>query len=171
VPVEVDYSRPFSGSDLDAWEQEYLANVCPEAVCQTRVAGARLTEVDGLVEMEPAELNDPFFAGDETDDWYGLWPDDERVTEELMDSQVLVVTTSSSAFFIGGLCCPANGRSKCLLSKWQHAILISRPACGSFLVKQQKGLTGKSSPNGIRKSRGGGTESQSCDGSTEHPQR
>jgi proteasome lid subunit RPN8/RPN11 len=27
IPVEVDYSRPFAGSDLDAWEDEYLANV------------------------------------------------------------------------------------------------------------------------------------------------
>lgn len=30
VPVEVDYSRPFGPSDLEAWEAEYKANVHPE---------------------------------------------------------------------------------------------------------------------------------------------
>ncbi|MCY2928602.1 MAG: hypothetical protein NTV86_03750 [Planctomycetota bacterium] len=30
VPVEVDYSRPFAATDLDAWEAEYRANVYPE---------------------------------------------------------------------------------------------------------------------------------------------
>ncbi len=27
IPVEVDYGRPFTGSDLDAWEDEYAASV------------------------------------------------------------------------------------------------------------------------------------------------
>ncbi len=30
IPVVVDYSHPFEGSDHDAWEQEYLANIHPE---------------------------------------------------------------------------------------------------------------------------------------------
>jgi hypothetical protein len=27
LPVEVDYRRPFAGSDLDAWKAEYKANI------------------------------------------------------------------------------------------------------------------------------------------------
>jgi hypothetical protein len=84
IPVEVDYSRPFSGSDLDAWEQEYLANVCPEAVCQTCVAGARQMDGDGVFGAEPSELNDPFFVGDEPG-WFGHWPEDEHVADEQMN--------------------------------------------------------------------------------------
>jgi hypothetical protein len=30
LPVEIDYSQPFAGSDEDAWEDEYLANVHPQ---------------------------------------------------------------------------------------------------------------------------------------------
>jgi hypothetical protein len=81
IPVEVDYSRPFSGSDHDAWEQQYLANVCPEVASQVRVSGTRRADVDGLMGGEPSELNDPFFYRDESD-WFGLWPDDELVVDE-----------------------------------------------------------------------------------------
>jgi proteasome lid subunit RPN8/RPN11 len=82
IPVKVDYSRQFSGSKMDAWENEYLANVCPEFASQPPIAGARRSDSDFEVETEPSELNDPFFVGDETDGWYGLSPDDELVTEE-----------------------------------------------------------------------------------------
>jgi hypothetical protein len=82
MPVEVDYSRPFSGSDLDAWEQEYLANVCSEFTSQTRVAGARPMDGDGLFGAELSELNDPFFVGDQTDDWQRVWLNDEFVVDE-----------------------------------------------------------------------------------------
>jgi hypothetical protein len=27
LPVEIDYGRPFTGSDYGVWEEEYLANV------------------------------------------------------------------------------------------------------------------------------------------------
>lgn len=80
--VQVDFSRPFSGSDMDTWEQEYLANVSPEIASQTRALGARRTEVDGLLDMAPAELNDPFFVGDEAGGWNGFWQDDEFVVDE-----------------------------------------------------------------------------------------
>jgi hypothetical protein len=82
IPVEVDYSRPFSGSALNAWEQEYLVHVCPETAFQTRGVGVRRTDVDDLVGMEPGKLNDPFFVGDEAEGWYGLWPDDELAADE-----------------------------------------------------------------------------------------
>jgi hypothetical protein len=85
MPVEVDYSRPFSGSDLDAWEQEYLANVCSEFASQPPIAGARRTASNFEVEAEPGELNDPFYVGDESDGWYGGWPDDELVVYESAD--------------------------------------------------------------------------------------
>jgi hypothetical protein len=82
MPVEVDYSRPFSGSDLDSWEQEYLSNVCPDFASQTRVTGARRMNGDGLFGAELSELNDPFFVGDQTDDWQRDWLDDEFVVDE-----------------------------------------------------------------------------------------
>jgi hypothetical protein len=82
IPVEVDFSREFSGSIMDAWEQAYLANVDPEVAFQTRGAGVRRTDVDDLVGMEPGKLNDPFFVGDEAEGWYGLWPDDELAANE-----------------------------------------------------------------------------------------
>jgi hypothetical protein len=82
IPVKVDYSRPFSGSDMDAWEQEYLANVDPEVALQTRVAGVRRTDSDFEAEAEQGELNDPFYAGDESDGWYGLWAENEHVADE-----------------------------------------------------------------------------------------
>jgi hypothetical protein len=30
IPVRIDYGRPFSGSNPDAWEEEYQANIHPE---------------------------------------------------------------------------------------------------------------------------------------------
>jgi hypothetical protein len=64
IPVQVDYSRQFSGSEMDAWEQEYLVNVDPEVALQTRVAGNLITDAN------PDELNDPFFVVDEADGWH-----------------------------------------------------------------------------------------------------
>ena len=66
TPVEVDCSRPFSGSDLDAWEQEYLANV---GVQQSTLAisapsGPRRVPTAG----DRAQYCDPFYADDEYDD-------------------------------------------------------------------------------------------------------
>jgi hypothetical protein len=81
IPVEVDYRGPFTGSDLVAWEQEYLANVCPEFASETCVAGARQMDGDGVFGAEPSELNDPFFVGDEPG-WFGHWAEDEHVADE-----------------------------------------------------------------------------------------
>ncbi|QDU94480.1 hypothetical protein Pla8534_22710 [Lignipirellula cremea] len=39
IPITVDYSRPFEGSDRYAWEQEYGTNVLPEP--PIRAANAR----------------------------------------------------------------------------------------------------------------------------------
>ena len=76
IPVKVDYSRPFPGSDMDAWEQEYVANVCPGFASQTRVAG------NLIIDADLDELNDPFFVADESDGWHGGWVDDEFVVDE-----------------------------------------------------------------------------------------
>jgi proteasome lid subunit RPN8/RPN11 len=35
IPIYVDYSRPFPGSDLDAWEAEYTANIVTDWPYQT----------------------------------------------------------------------------------------------------------------------------------------
>ena len=80
--MEVDYSQCFSGSDLDAWEQEYLAKVRPEAISQTRVAGVGRMAGDGLFGAEPSDLSDPFFVDDQTDDWQKRWLDDEFVLDD-----------------------------------------------------------------------------------------
>ena len=85
IPVEVEYRSPFSGSDLDAWEQEYLANVRAEAISQPHVAGNRHVDGDLLAETQPGESNDPFFVGDQTDDWQRRWLDDELVVDESAD--------------------------------------------------------------------------------------
>ncbi len=86
IPVKVDYSRPFSGSDMGAWEQEYLANVCPETATRIPVAGSRRMIGNALFGTEASELNDPFFVGDQTDDWQRGWLDDEFVVDEQMGS-------------------------------------------------------------------------------------
>ena len=60
LSVNVDYSRPFAGSDWDAWEQEYLANVQPQ---QPFAFPSRL--------VEPALA--PPFDEEPTDAWYDTW--------------------------------------------------------------------------------------------------
>ncbi|MCY2927954.1 MAG: hypothetical protein NTV86_00380 [Planctomycetota bacterium] len=89
VPVEVDYSRAFGPSDLEAWEAEYQANIHPE-IWSSGLAQLEhrwgLTDEDpgrgllspdlleGLREMEPAERQlilaelaaDPDFSDNES---------------------------------------------------------------------------------------------------------
>lgn len=67
LPVTVDYSRPFDGSNTDAWEQEYRANVFDE---ESRTA----------------------LAPPEPDEWLSRWPEEwpeaadiETLTEEFSD--------------------------------------------------------------------------------------
>ena len=60
IPVEVDYRHPFTGSDFDAWEQEYLANVQSEPT------------MFGWCNDNDLQLESPF--GDKRDaDWYEGW--------------------------------------------------------------------------------------------------
>ena len=61
IPVEVDYSRPFSCSDMEVWEQEYLANVGAQQDQSTRGFGAR----QRLQQEELALYDDPFCVDDE----------------------------------------------------------------------------------------------------------
>ncbi len=58
IPVRVDYGQPFAGTDVAAWEQEYVANVV--------VANAPL--------MEPDNLSADLFAG-EPQHHYWDWED------------------------------------------------------------------------------------------------
>lgn len=69
IPVEIDYGRPFEGSDLQAWKQEYEANIRPGAHCLDpflvgQERGISQDMGNGLIpqdwleelrEMEPAE--------------------------------------------------------------------------------------------------------------------
>jgi len=61
IPVKVNYSRPFSGSDMEVWEQEYLANVGAQQDQSTRGFGSR----QRLQQEEPALYDDPFCVDDE----------------------------------------------------------------------------------------------------------
>ena len=71
IPVEVDYSREFGGSDREKWEQEYFNNV--QAVQSVPVALRTLPEA-----MTP-------FQEQFEDDWYGDWfeytQDDDIITK------------------------------------------------------------------------------------------
>jgi len=74
VPVGVDYSRSFGASDLDAWEQEFLANVHAEQLTR----GTALT-------LEPVVASP--FDDERTDAWYESWFDyvaEEEDAEEVM---------------------------------------------------------------------------------------
>ncbi len=44
LPVEVDYSRPFAGSDFELWQGEYLANVRVPAPQQTTKVASKVKE-------------------------------------------------------------------------------------------------------------------------------
>jgi len=68
IPITVDYSRPFGGSDSEAWEREYLSNVLP--IGQV---------VNGADELEPS-LASPFDE-EPTDNWYEDWFEYESENE------------------------------------------------------------------------------------------
>jgi hypothetical protein len=70
IPVTIDYSRPFCGCDLEAWEQEYVANV------------QSIDPFGGTVEDEPL-LASPFDE-EPGDEWCETWFDyigDEETVE------------------------------------------------------------------------------------------
>lgn len=82
IPVEVDYSRPFTGCDSDAWEQAYLANVHPEITRQPHSAKRQILDAHGLHEVGAGDFDDPFLVGAEADESYGLWPEGDRFSDE-----------------------------------------------------------------------------------------
>ena len=64
LPVSVDYSRPFTGSDHAAWKAEYLA-------CVERAEPLRLEKRDFSLPPESAATRDPW----DDDHWWLDWPD------------------------------------------------------------------------------------------------
>jgi hypothetical protein len=66
LPVEIDYSRPFDGCDIEAWEAEYFTNVQPQ---QPVRKPNTLTDLDAdSVTALPSPV-------DPADDWYESWLD------------------------------------------------------------------------------------------------
>ncbi|MBD3674535.1 MAG: hypothetical protein HUJ26_13515 [Planctomycetaceae bacterium] len=72
IPVGVDYSLPFAGSDHESWEREYRQHVLPEE--DLRFTLSPLAEE--LVSAEDLELVDDWPAG-----WFDE-PDNNLLTEE-----------------------------------------------------------------------------------------
>lgn len=70
LPVEVDFSRPFDGSDEETWQEEYLANVCVPPPPQKSVVTTERS----------------FASQDEGDHWWrdawGEYADFDRYPEE-----------------------------------------------------------------------------------------
>jgi hypothetical protein len=52
-----------------------LANVNPLVSQQTSAAEDLLGQADRCLEAEPA-VDTPLFAGDQRDQWFGMWPDE-----------------------------------------------------------------------------------------------
>jgi hypothetical protein len=46
IPVEVDYNQRFGGSDHEAWQQEYKANIHPEPSLAGVFGANELSEMD-----------------------------------------------------------------------------------------------------------------------------
>jgi hypothetical protein len=62
LPIKVDYTRPFAGSDQVAWQKQYAACVQVEQP-------VRLTELDRRLTAEPFARLD----GRDEDDWLSGW--------------------------------------------------------------------------------------------------
>ncbi len=75
LPVEVDYRRPFQGSDEAAWREQYLANVHVEP-------WPPATEPGLYREPIPEDLGFPA----EQDDWLDLW--DDLLEEDLIHARL-----------------------------------------------------------------------------------
>jgi hypothetical protein len=79
LPVEVDFHRPFPGSNQAAWQEEYLANVQPEEL---------FPAVHDALLLEP--LVEGFGLHADRDSRYDLWDDlleDELVGRSLCNQQ------------------------------------------------------------------------------------
>jgi hypothetical protein len=70
IPVNVDYSRPFAGSNEQGWNQEYLANVTPD---MARFMSDEIARFD-----KPDDFG---FAANSDEPWDALWPDDQPEPE------------------------------------------------------------------------------------------
>ena len=60
VPVSIDYSRAFAGCDVEAWKEEYLANV--------QVEGRNLPS-----QKISSDAHTPVTEDESVDDWYENW--------------------------------------------------------------------------------------------------
>jgi proteasome lid subunit RPN8/RPN11 len=60
LPIAIDYAEEFEGSDWDAWEAEYLANVSP--VLTARRGSFIETGQERLVDRQDAQLRDMWLA-------------------------------------------------------------------------------------------------------------
>jgi proteasome lid subunit RPN8/RPN11 len=77
IPVSVDFSRPFAGSNHDTWREEYLANVSQE----------ECFFLDERQTHPPENWDKNMFAPSAADeDWLDEWPD---LFDELPNSQEL----------------------------------------------------------------------------------
>jgi hypothetical protein len=74
IPVRVDYTRPFGGSQHELWQEEYLANVQPAAPV--------LPSRPSVLEHTAGELRRDSFWDDEG--WLPDWPQDLVDEEELL---------------------------------------------------------------------------------------
>jgi hypothetical protein len=74
LPVEVDYSRPFDGSDWDLWHDEYLANV--------RVPPPEPPKESKTRDRSELSANDDPFIDDGWRDAWGEYADFDRYEQE-----------------------------------------------------------------------------------------
>ncbi|MGD0897170.1 MAG: hypothetical protein ABR915_04995 [Thermoguttaceae bacterium] len=73
IPVRVDYTRPFAGSQHEVWQQEYLANVQPAAPI--------IPSKPSVLEQATAELRRDIW---DDEGWFGDWPQDLVDEDELV---------------------------------------------------------------------------------------
>lgn len=73
IPVAVAYDEPFSGSDHDAWENEYLANVTPEERARSLASGRRDSRPDTLIDAAFWNDDDLPVLPDVFDQWQEAW--------------------------------------------------------------------------------------------------
>jgi hypothetical protein len=73
IPVRVDYSWPFGGSQHELWQEEYLANVQPAAP----ILSNRSSALERFGEEVRRDIWDD-------DGWFGDWPQDLVDEEELL---------------------------------------------------------------------------------------
>jgi proteasome lid subunit RPN8/RPN11 len=85
IPVEVDYSMPFSAADHAAWEAEYQANIFPEIECWGLTDSKnKAAATDRASPFDLAESRSGSFPGDLLADLQAMEPAERRlVLDEL----------------------------------------------------------------------------------------